>query len=428
VAEEPDVGLRLAAADRATILLYSGAIIVALNIVSPSTGLLIIPLSFLLKNKLHLSANALATFGLWVSIPGYLSFAFGMVRDFWSPFGLGDRGYFILFGALAAAVFAGFAFAGVSVPMLFANTILSSICFLFMWGAWNGLGSTIGQRYAMSGQMSALWNFAGTSTIVAALVLGGVLSQQLEGMSAGGAVRVLFLIMAAPMAVIAALGFWKPKAVFAGLDRESSGRRNPIADMSRLFRHWPIYPALVIWLLWNFSPGTSTVLQYYMSDTLHASDAQWADYNAISFAASVPAFVLFGFLSARYSLGVLLWWGAALGATQMLPLLFILSASGVLIAAIPMGLAGGIATAAYMDLLIRACPKGMEGTMMMMAWSMYALAMNVGNFWGTDLYDHHGGFVACVIATTVVYALILPVILAVPKRLIATADGTVLAE
>jgi len=81
-----------------------------------------------------------------------------------------------------------------------------------------------------------------------------------------------------------------------------------------------------------------------------------------------------------------------------------------------------------MDLLIRACPKGMEGTMMMMAWSMYALAMNVGNFWGTDLYDHHGGFVACVIATTVVYALILPVILAVPKRLIATADGTVLAE
>ena len=80
-----------------------------------------------------------------------------------------------------------------------------------------------------------------------------------------------------------------------------------------------------------------------------------------------------------------------------------------------------------MDLLIRACPKGMEGTMMMMAWSLFALSVNGGNLWGTDLYDRHGGFVACVIATTIVYALILPVLLLVPKKLIATADGTVLA-
>jgi hypothetical protein len=120
---------------------------------------------------------------------------------------------------------------------------------------------------------------------------------------------------------------------------------------------------------------------------------------------------------------VLLWAGAALGATQMLPLLFVHSASGALIAAIPIGLTGGIATAAYMDLLIRSCPEGLEGTMMMMAWSMYALAVNVGNFWGTELYDHHGGFVACVVATTIVYALILPVLVFVRKDLIATADG-----
>jgi len=35
--------------------------------------------------------------------------------------------------------------------------------------------------------------------------------------------------------------------------------------------------------------------------------------------------------------------------------------------------------------------------------------------------DH--GFLYCVIATTIVYALILPLILLVPKELIATADG-----
>lgn len=414
----------LAAADRLRILLYAGAIVVALYFINLSAGVQVVPFSFLLKNKLHLSANDLASFGLWAAIPGYLSFAFGMARDFWSPFGLGDRGYFILFGALASVLFAGFAFAGVSVAMLFASSVLTGMCFLFMWGACNGLVSTIGQRHAMSGQMSALWNFAGTVTMIVALILGGMLSQYLEGLSVAGAVRVLYLLLAVVMALIAALGLWKPAAVFAGLDRQSESRRDLMGDFARLVRHRPIYPALAIWLLWNFSPGTLTVLQYYLSDTLHASDAQWGDYNAIFFAASVPGYVLFGFLSSRFSLAALLWWGAALGATQMLPLLFVHSATGALIAAIPIGLTGGIATAAYMDLLIRACPKGLEGTMMMMAWSMYAFAVNVGNWWGTDLYDHHGGFIACVIATTIVYALILPLIPIIPKRLIATADGS----
>jgi hypothetical protein len=42
---------------------------------------------------------------------------------------------------------------------------------------------------------------------------------------------------------------------------------------------------------------------------------------------------------------------------------------------------------------------------------------------GTNLYDYFGGFTVCVIAITVVYALILPVLLLVPKRLIETAHG-----
>jgi hypothetical protein len=107
----------------------------------------------------------------------------------------------------------------------------------------------------------------------------------------------------------------------------------------------------------------------------------------------------------------------------MVPLLFVPSASAVLLAAVPIGLMGGVATAAFMDLLIRSCPKGLQGTMMMLSWSMYALAQNFGNLLGTDLYEHHGGFLACVIATTLVYALMLPMLLFVPKALIAHPDG-----
>ena len=416
-------GHRPAAQERTRILLYAGVVIVALNFVSPAAGFHIIPLSFVLKNKLHLSATELATFTLWAGIPGYLSFAFGVVRDFWNPFGMGDRGYFVFFGTLSFAVFTTFAFLPVSEPVLLASALLGTICFLFLWGAWNGLGSTISRQLAMSGQISSLWNVAGTMAAFAALLLGGVLSGWLEGMSAGSAIRTLYLLVAAVMASISAMGLWKPKAVFAHLSREPGKHKYLLADLSRLLRHWPIYPALFIWLLWNFSPGTSTVLQYFMADTLHASDAQWGAFNAIFSIAFLPTFALFGILSPSVPLAKLLWWGTLFAVPQMVPLLFLHSANAVLLAAVPMGLMGGVANAAYMDLLIRACPRGLEGTLMMMAWSMYALAGNFGNLLGTDLYDHHGGFPACVLATTIVYALILPALLLVPRRLIATPDG-----
>jgi Na+/melibiose symporter-like transporter len=341
---------------------------------------------------------------------------------------MGDRGYFVLFGALSAALFALFAFIPVSEPMLLTSALLGTFTFLFLWGAWNGLGSTIGRQLSMSGQISSIWNFAGSITIFAALLLGGVLSGWLEELSADGAIRVLYLLAALVMAAIALFGLWKPDAVFAHLTSETGKHYNLLPDLARLARHWPIYPALTAWLLWNFSPGTQTVLQYYMSNTLHASDAQWGAYNAIYYLAFVPTFALFGYLSPRYSLDKLLWWGTIVAVPQMVPLLFIHSANAVLLAAVPMGLMGGVANAAYMDLLMRACPKGLEGTLMMMSWSMYALAGNFGNLLGTDLYDHHGGFLACVIATTLVYALILPTILLVPRRLIDTPDGKFVAE
>ncbi|HXC56086.1 MAG TPA: MFS transporter [Rhizomicrobium sp.] len=422
-ADVPRPARKLAAGARLRILVYAGAIVVALNLVTPSSGFHIIPFSFILKNRLHLTANQLATFALWAGIPVYLSFVFGIVRDRWSPFGLGDRGYFILFGLASAAVFAVAAFLPVSLAMMLAVSLSGTVCFLFLWGGWNGLGSVIGQRYAMSGQISALWNFAGTLTIFVALLCGGVLSERLEAESTAGAVHILFLIVAVVMALIAALGLWRPAAIYAHLEDAPAPRRDLFADLGRLLRHGPIYPALLCWLLWNFSPGGATVLQYYLTNTLHASDAQWGAYNAIAYVAAVPAYVLFGYLSPRLPLRRLLWLGAVLAVPQMTPLLLVHSAGAALWAAVGVGVSGGMATAAYLDLLIRSCPKGLEGTMMMLAWSMFGLAVNVGNLLGTDLYDHHGGFAVCIAATTAVYAMILPVLLLVPRHLTASADG-----
>ena len=55
--------------------------------------------------------------------------------------------------------------------------------------------------------------------------------------------------------------------------------------------------------------------------------------------------------------------------------------------------------------------------------SLLVVISRFGDLLGTTLYDRYGGFAVCVIAITIVYALILPTLLLVPRELIATADG-----
>jgi hypothetical protein len=245
----------------------------------------------------------------------------------------------------------------------------------------------------------------------------------LERQDAERATDLLFLLGATIMALVALYGLWKPASVFDSLEAERPYNAELVDDIKRLLRHWPIYPALLISFLWNFAPGAGTPLQYYLQNTLHAQDAQWGQWNAIFTASFIPTFLVFGVLCRKFPLRPLLFWGTVVAIPQFIPLLFVHSVTGALIAAAPIGLMGGVATAAYLDLMIRSCPRGLQGTLLMMSLALYAIVTGLGNLLGTNLYEHFGGFTVCVIAITVVYALILPVLLLVPKRLIETADG-----
>jgi len=408
---------------RQRIFLYLGILIILVAFGSPSGGLIDIPISFLLKNKLKLSAHEVASFRLVAAIPRYLSFVFGFIRDIWSPFGMGDRGFMLLFGMISALLYVSFAFIAVTYVVLIVAVIMLTASCLFVASAQNGLTAVIGRQHAITGQISAAWNVFLSIPAVAALLSGGALSGLLEDKGADQAIRILFLVGAAIMTIVAVYSVWKPKDVFDNLRIEQEVGRHPLADLRRLMRHWPIYSALLIWLLWNFAPGSATPLQYHLQNTLHASDAQWGQWNAIFAASFIPTYVVYGVLCRRFALKTLLLWGTLIAIPQMVPLLFIHSVTGALIAAVPIGLMGGIATGAYLDLIMRACPRGMEGTTLMLAGSLYFLVSRFGDVLGTRLYDQFGDFDVCVIAITAVYALMLPALLLVPGQLIASADG-----
>jgi len=428
VAVEQDAPAGLAGADRLRILTYLSVLITLMGFGAPFGGLIDVPISFFLKNKLHLAAHEVATFRLVSSIPLYLSIVFGFLRDVWSPFGIRDRGYMILFGCISAAFYVGFAFTTASYLMLMVAVFLLTVAFLFVGSAQAGLTSAIGQQHVMSGQISAMWNVFQAVPILASFWAGGVLSDALEGQNADRAARILFLVGAAIMLVIALFGVWRPRVVFDNVHEPKGPRLHPIADLKRLGGHWPIYPALTIYFMWSFAPGSTTPLQYYLQNTLHGNDAQWGDWNAIFTIAFIPTYMLFGYLCRRYPLRTLLFWGTVVGVPQYIPFFFMHTASQALFAAAPIGLMGGVATAAYTDLLIRSCPPGLQGTVLMISIGLYYIAGRFGDVLGTWLFDYFGSFTVCIVTITVTYALILPTILLVPGELIATADGEVPGE
>src|ERR1700730_16067559 len=124
---------------RQKIFVYLGVLIFLLAFGSPAGGLIDIPVSFLLKNKLHLQAHEVATFRLVAAIPLYLSFVFGFIRDSWNPFGMRDRGFMLLFGATSALLYAVFAVIPVTYATLLVAMVLLTTSFLFVASAQNGL-------------------------------------------------------------------------------------------------------------------------------------------------------------------------------------------------------------------------------------------------------------------------------------------------
>jgi hypothetical protein len=407
------------AAPTGRIYAYFAPLTLLVYLALPTGYLLDIVTAYLLKNQLHASAIEVSTFRLVTAIPVYLSFLFGFTRDLWNPFGLRDRGYLLLFAPLSAAVFLWMGFSHLSYLGLVVGMLLVMVTFRFISAAYWGLIALVGQEKLMSGRLSALWNILASLPYIAGGAASGWVADNLKP-------TTIFIIVAAMCVAVALFGLLKPKAVFQGAYSAPQAKGADIwGDIKRLFRHRAIYPAVLMIFMFQFAPGANTPLQYYLSNTLHANDAVYGLYQAIFAASFIPIFFLYGWLCKRVSLEKLLWWGLIITVPQMIPLAFIHSGQQALFLAVPIGMMGGVAAAAIYDLAVRSCPPGLQGTMMMLIEAGNLLSARGSDLLGSKIYaaDPVHGFAYCVAATTFVYALIVPVILLVPKKLMATTDG-----
>jgi len=401
------------------IYLYFAPLTFLLFLSTPVAYLVDISTTFMLKNQLHESAVSVSTFRLITGLPAYVAFIFGMTRDLWNPFGLRDRGYLLIFAPITAAVFVWMAFSPLSYTTLMIGVLLAMVTGGFISAAYWGLLALVGQEKLMSGRLSALWNIVSSVPYIVGALTSGWVADHLKPSQT-------LLLVAFFTLLLGAFGLWRPKAVFEGAyDKPYAKRTDLWGDVKRLFKHKAIYAPILMIFMFQFSPGSNTPLQYYLTNKLHAPDAYYGYYYAIFVAAFIPIFFLYAWLCRRVTLEKLLWWGLIITVPQMIPLAFIHTGAQALWLALPIGMLGGIAAAAIYDLAMRSCPPGLQGTMMMFIAAGNLLAYRGGDLLGSKIYaaSPTNGFVYCVIVTTIVYGLIVPVILLVPKHVMNTADG-----
>lgn len=402
-----------------TTYVYFGVMVFLIDLASPRGYLADISTSFMLKDQLHMGPGPVAMFRALTALPAYVGFAFGLARDLWSPLGRHDRGYFLIFAPMTAAVFVALAFAPLSYFGLLAGMLAVGATFAFVGAAYAGLIALVAQERLMTGRLAVLWQCVATVPIVIAAAAGGWVARYLQP-------RDTFLILAGFNGLVFLLGFWKPRAVFEGVYDAMQARGSTfVGDVKRLVRHKAVYAPVLIWLLFSFSPGSTTPLQFYFSSRLHAPDSLFGLWTAVFAAAFLPPMLLYGWLCKRVRFGPLLFWSVLISVPQMIPMALIHTAAQSLWAAVVIGMLGGLIQAAIYDLAMRSCPPGLQGTLMTLLVAAYSLAVRLGDLVGVKIYalSPTYGFTYCVIAITVVYALMLPVLWLVPRHIMRSAEG-----
>ena len=154
----------------------------------------------------------------------------------------------------------------------------------FLAAAYQGLMALTAQENLMSGRMSALWQ----TLVMVAMSLSGVGRRLCGGafdlfadVPAGGGVDAHDRPAGR---VEAAAGLRERISTTAG------ARHNLIGDIKRLVRHRAVYAPVLIMLLFQFSPGQNTPMQFYLANTLHAPAAVYGEFNGIISVSFIPAF------------------------------------------------------------------------------------------------------------------------------------------
>ena len=128
------------------VLLYFAILNIAVGLGSP-LGIASIPLSYFLKDNLHLSPVRMAIFLAIVSIPVCFGFVFGFIRDRWRTARWGDRHYLLVCAVGAAATYLWIATSTIDYMKLLSLVFIVIVLYVMIFAAAQALMTGVAQSH-----------------------------------------------------------------------------------------------------------------------------------------------------------------------------------------------------------------------------------------------------------------------------------------
>jgi MFS family permease len=373
-----------------------------------------LPLSLLLKNRLHFNAETLAQFMFIATFAWNVKPIAGILSDSFPLLGTRRRHYMLFGAGLAALCW----FLLGAVPKTYWPLLLAA----FGANAFMVISSTVmgglmveaGQKYGISGRITSIRQTLQSAVSVTNGLLGGYLATMAFGWIVGIATGLLLVLTITAFFVLTE----QPAAT-----RDPDVLRSAGRQLLTLIKSKPLWAAGGFLALVYISPGFTTPLLYMQTDKLGFTPPYIGLMETIEGAAGLVGAALYGVVCRRFNLRQLLTASIAINALGTLLYLTYGRGDAPFIHALS-GFAVACSELSLMDLAVRATPRGCESLGFSLMMSARNLALGGSDVVGSKLVDSYGwSFHELVWLNAGTTALVLVFIPLLPRLIMKRKDG-----
>lgn len=373
-----------------------------------------LPLKFLLKNQLHLDADAMALFFAIGKFSNYVKPVAGIFTDALPIFGTRRRHYLLisLFACGLSWLLLGW------VPrdygpllavfgLVYVGIVVSST-------AMGGVMVEAGDRFGASGRLSA--QRIGIFRIVALIggPLGGWLATREFGYTTGFVAALHFLLIPLFYAQL-----HEPRVATKDVQALQALK----GQIKVLTTSRTLWSAAGLVFLIELAPGFGTPLFYYQTEVLHFTPAFLGSLKMVGGACGVVGAVVFNRLCPRVALRPLLILGLFIHAAAALLHLGYLSPNSAIVISGLYEAAQTLALLPLYDLSMRATPKGSESLGYCLMMSIWNIALALSDVLGARMFTLGVSFNTLVWINAITTLLVLFALPMLPRALIDRRDG-----
>jgi len=378
-----------------------------------NTPILALPFRESLKNRFHLGPTAMASFFAVAAAPWYVKVFIGWLSDRVPIAGERRRPYYVLAALLAALAWTMVALPTSHVSWLLAGAVGANAASVIASTVSGGLLVEAGQRFGLTQRLAQIRNAFAYGAVVPAMWMAGWLAD-----------RPLVYTALLPGALMTALAplAWK----LLGPDEARPDATTFGEALRRLVRARGLWAITAFIFLLQLAPGFQTPLFYIQTNQLGFSPLFIGTLNSLASAVAMLVSLQYHRLVRRTSMTGQLRLAVFVSIAGALAYIGYLSRGTALAIEVLAAIATALTQVPLFTVAARAAPRGLEGVAYALVASLFNVATQLSDVFGSLLYEHGGlGLRGLICANAASSLLALALIRFIPSELLGPERGAV---